>query len=189
MSAREMRVAGRDRLLLATRLLQRARRADPDAGIWELDDQAWTHSRLTCVAGLRAAAQARSSPRLTAAWSGLADTILADTARHAVHRSGRLDLLGVAGYEGTISPVRDAGAEAAGGEVPGPVRGTCTAGRRRGPGLLDGAAVRRRERGPAHGAEAALEGQRGQRHPPAAAHLAHHVGGRHPGVGQEHLVE
>jgi D-serine dehydratase len=31
----------------------------------------------------------------------------------AAGRSGRLDLLGVAGYEGTISPVRDAGAEVA----------------------------------------------------------------------------
>jgi hypothetical protein len=62
---------------------------EPDAGIWELEDQAWTHSRLTCVAGLRAAAAARNSPRLAAAWSGLADTILADTAAHATHRSGR----------------------------------------------------------------------------------------------------
>lgn len=62
---------------------------EPDAGIWEIDDQAWTHSRLTCVAGLRAAAGARQSPRLTAAWSGLADTILAHTAAHATHPSGR----------------------------------------------------------------------------------------------------
>jgi hypothetical protein len=62
---------------------------EPDAGIWEIDDQAWTHSRLICVAGLRAAAEARRSPRLTADWSGLADTILADTARRATHGSGR----------------------------------------------------------------------------------------------------
>ena len=33
-----------------------ARWREPDAGIWELDDQEWTHSRLTCAAGLRAAA-------------------------------------------------------------------------------------------------------------------------------------
>ena len=32
------------------------RGGEPDAGIWELDDQRWTHSRLTCVAGLRAIA-------------------------------------------------------------------------------------------------------------------------------------
>lgn len=41
MSVREVRVAGRDRLLLATELLQRARRADPDAGIWEAADMQW----------------------------------------------------------------------------------------------------------------------------------------------------
>ncbi len=62
---------------------------EPDAGIWELEPQAWTHSRLTCVAGLRAAAEARNAPQLTVAWSGLADAILADTARHATHGSGR----------------------------------------------------------------------------------------------------
>ena len=31
-----------------------ARWREPDAGIWELEDAEWTHSRLTCVAGLRA---------------------------------------------------------------------------------------------------------------------------------------
>ena len=30
----------------------------PDAGIWELDARHWTHSRLACAAGLRAAAEA-----------------------------------------------------------------------------------------------------------------------------------
>jgi alpha,alpha-trehalase len=30
----------------------------PDAGIWELDDNRWTHSRLACVSGLRAIAAA-----------------------------------------------------------------------------------------------------------------------------------
>jgi alpha,alpha-trehalase len=61
-----------------------------DAGIWEIDNRAWTHSRLTCPAGLRAAA-ARScaSPRLGTQWSGLADVIVADTAKRAVHASGR----------------------------------------------------------------------------------------------------
>ena len=29
---------------------------EPDAGIWEIDNQAWTHSRLICAAGLRRAA-------------------------------------------------------------------------------------------------------------------------------------
>jgi alpha,alpha-trehalase len=60
---------------------------EPDAGIWEIDNQAWTHSRLICVAGLRAAA-ARPGPSADS-WSRLADTILADTAAHATHPSGR----------------------------------------------------------------------------------------------------
>jgi hypothetical protein len=34
---------------------------EPDAGIWELDDQRWAHSRLACVSGLRAIAGAVSS--------------------------------------------------------------------------------------------------------------------------------
>ncbi|MGW0203250.1 glycoside hydrolase family 15 protein, partial [Nonomuraea sp. NPDC003201] len=50
----------------------------PDAGIWELDDRAWTHSRLNCAAGLRAVGE--NAP---------ADTIVADTAAHATHPSGR----------------------------------------------------------------------------------------------------
>ena len=61
----------------------------PDAGIWEIDDQAWTHSRLTCAAGLRAAAATCAPQALAARWTYLADTIVADTAEHAVHPSGR----------------------------------------------------------------------------------------------------
>jgi alpha,alpha-trehalase len=41
-----------------------SRWTEPDAGIWELDARYWTHSRLTCVAGLRAVSQTRSLPRL-----------------------------------------------------------------------------------------------------------------------------
>jgi ribosomal protein S18 acetylase RimI-like enzyme len=41
MSVREVRAAGRDALLLATALLQRARRADPEAGLWEAADVQW----------------------------------------------------------------------------------------------------------------------------------------------------
>lgn len=64
------------------------RRHDADAGIWELDDAAWTHSRLTCVAGLRAIA--RHAPQAQGArWSGLADAILAETATTSLHPSGR----------------------------------------------------------------------------------------------------
>ncbi len=38
-------------------------REGPDAGIWELDPDAWTHSRLICAAGLRAIADARGPGR------------------------------------------------------------------------------------------------------------------------------
>ena len=61
----------------------------PDAGIWEIDDQAWTHSRLICAAGLRAAARIERAGPVASDWIGLADTIVADTAAHAVHPSGR----------------------------------------------------------------------------------------------------
>jgi GH15 family glucan-1,4-alpha-glucosidase len=67
---------------------------EPDAGIWELDNQRWAHSRLTCVTGLRAIATAAQGPggshsgRQAADWSALADKILADVA-DCVHPSGR----------------------------------------------------------------------------------------------------
>lgn len=61
---------------------------EEDAGIWELGDRVWTHSRLSCVAGLRQAA-ASAPPPDAAAWSSLADTILADTGRRCIHPSGR----------------------------------------------------------------------------------------------------
>jgi alpha,alpha-trehalase len=35
---------------------------EPDAGIWELEDRHWTHSRLACVSGLRSLAAAASGP-------------------------------------------------------------------------------------------------------------------------------
>jgi alpha,alpha-trehalase len=66
-----------------------ARWQQEDAGIWELEPQAWTHSRLICAAGLRAAAKAMAVERQAASWSGLADAIVAETAAHAVHPSGR----------------------------------------------------------------------------------------------------
>lgn len=67
----------------------RTRWAEPEAGIWELEPHHWTHSRLTCVAGLRAAAGVGpSSTRETAEWVGLADTILAATANSCVRADG-----------------------------------------------------------------------------------------------------
>jgi hypothetical protein len=67
--------------------------AKPEAGIWELGDRHWTHSRLTCVSGLRSLAAAAGPPdgpghRRAARWSGLADTVLASLGP-AVHTSGR----------------------------------------------------------------------------------------------------
>jgi alpha,alpha-trehalase len=69
---------------------------EPDAGIWELDNQRWTHSRLACVAGLRAIATAAGGGpagghghRAAARWSALADAITASLG-DCVHPSGRL---------------------------------------------------------------------------------------------------
>ena len=52
----------------------------PDAGIWELDDQWWTHSRLSCIAGLHQAAAV--GPHADAERLGeLADLIYRETVR------------------------------------------------------------------------------------------------------------
>lgn len=61
---------------------------DADAGIWEINDEHWTHSRLTCVAGLKSIAAHAARPR-AAEWEALADAILAATARDNIHPSGR----------------------------------------------------------------------------------------------------
>jgi GH15 family glucan-1,4-alpha-glucosidase len=64
----------------------------PDAGIWELHDTRWAHSRLICAAGLRAIAHPDTgigSPRDAATWSATADAIVADTAADCLHREGR----------------------------------------------------------------------------------------------------
>jgi GH15 family glucan-1,4-alpha-glucosidase len=67
---------------------------EADAGIWELDNQHWTHSRLACVSGLLSlAAVAPGAPgthghRQAARWSGLADAILASLG-DCVHATGR----------------------------------------------------------------------------------------------------
>ena len=61
---------------------------DPDAGIWEITNEHWTHSRLTCVAGLRSISSYAASAQ-AGQWGALADGILATTAREGVHPSGR----------------------------------------------------------------------------------------------------
>jgi GH15 family glucan-1,4-alpha-glucosidase len=62
---------------------------EPDAGIWELEPRAWTHSRLICTAGLRAVAAANPDTGAAGEWLGLADRILADTTANALHPTGR----------------------------------------------------------------------------------------------------
>ena len=68
---------------------------EPDAGIWELDNRRWAHSRLACVSGLRAiAAVAAAGPtgghgrREAARWTALADAMQASLS-DCVHPSGR----------------------------------------------------------------------------------------------------
>lgn len=62
---------------------------DPEAGIWELDDQNWTESRLICVAGLRAISGAGAPAPKVGEWLALAEAILAETAAGSTHPSGR----------------------------------------------------------------------------------------------------
>jgi len=65
-----------------------ARWGEPDAGIWEIDNQRWAHSRLMCVAGLRAVARQATAAE-AAAWSALADAIASDVASDCTHPTGR----------------------------------------------------------------------------------------------------
>jgi GH15 family glucan-1,4-alpha-glucosidase len=65
------------------------RRHEPDAGIWELDPERWTHSRLICAAGLRAIARQAPRREQAAQWTALADAIVADAAASGLHPSGR----------------------------------------------------------------------------------------------------
>jgi hypothetical protein len=68
--------------------------SEPDAGIWELENRHWTHSRLACASGLRSlAAEANGPPggpghRQAARWSALADSLLASLGDTA-HATGR----------------------------------------------------------------------------------------------------
>ncbi|MGO4617151.1 glycoside hydrolase family 15 protein [Nocardia sp. 2TAF39] len=61
----------------------------PDAGIWELDNQLWTHSRLTCAAGLRAVASCAATGVDTGWCTALADFLIAQAAHSGRHPSGR----------------------------------------------------------------------------------------------------
>jgi hypothetical protein len=65
-----------------------ARWTEPDSGIWEIQPRPWTHSRLTAAAGLRALAAVTRPSGPATDWLALADAIVAETARTAVHPSG-----------------------------------------------------------------------------------------------------
>ncbi|MER7705766.1 glycoside hydrolase family 15 protein [Kitasatospora sp. NPDC097605] len=84
---------GRRAVRIAAEAVARRHR-EAEAGIWELDAHAWTHSRLICAAGLRAVARPDTAPAagvpdgLAARWAALADTLLADASRRALHPAG-----------------------------------------------------------------------------------------------------
>ena len=61
---------------------------EPDAGIWELDNERWAHSRLICAAGLRKVGAVAPAGQ-GAQWNQLADAIVADAASDCLHPSGR----------------------------------------------------------------------------------------------------
>lgn len=60
---------------------------DPDAGVWELNDDYWTHSRLACVAGLQNIARHTTSGE-AARWEAVADAIMADIGATCVDAHG-----------------------------------------------------------------------------------------------------
>jgi GH15 family glucan-1,4-alpha-glucosidase len=60
----------------------------PDAGIWETGERHWTHSRLACAGGLRAAAAGFASRSEGGSWLALADAILTETNRTSLSPSG-----------------------------------------------------------------------------------------------------
>jgi hypothetical protein len=66
-AAREVTIAAIDK-----------RAGEPDAGIWELDDRRWAHSRLMCAAGLRASGEQER-----------ADALLRSVDSDCLHPSGR----------------------------------------------------------------------------------------------------
>jgi hypothetical protein len=69
-----------------------SRSGEPDAGIWEIDERRWAHSRLMCAAGLRAAATAPTLGRAggdAPGWERQAADLLASVDGDCRHPSGR----------------------------------------------------------------------------------------------------
>jgi GH15 family glucan-1,4-alpha-glucosidase len=65
-----------------------ARWREPDAGIWELHNQLWAHSRLICAAGLRQIAHYATEAQ-AGNWTALADHITAEVGSTCLHPTGR----------------------------------------------------------------------------------------------------
>jgi alpha,alpha-trehalase len=65
-----------------------ARHSEPEAGIWELGPDRWTHSRLICAAGLRAVAAGAPGRERGPRWLALADELVAAAATEGVARDG-----------------------------------------------------------------------------------------------------
>jgi GH15 family glucan-1,4-alpha-glucosidase len=66
----------------------RERWREPDAGIWELEPDLWTHSRLICAAGLRRISSHAHGEEQAVRWLSLADRLVAEAGAHCVHPSG-----------------------------------------------------------------------------------------------------
>jgi alpha,alpha-trehalase len=87
---------------------------EPDAGIWELEPRHWTHSRLICVAGLRAMAATNTPSNWSAHALSLSDHLLDQANATSLHSKGywqrapdddRLDAsLLLAEVRGALSP-------------------------------------------------------------------------------------
>ncbi len=84
----ELDMAGRRAVDEAVRAIEQ-RWDEPDAGVWELGEDWWAHSRLICVAGLRAAARDIADGDDAARWVALADSLLAEVGRRCIHPEGR----------------------------------------------------------------------------------------------------
>ncbi len=89
------RAAQRDRLPAeaerAARLAVEAiarHRDEPDFGMWETTRRLWTHSRLACAAGLKAAADHLASRAEAGRWRDLAEAIVKDATRTSLHPAG-----------------------------------------------------------------------------------------------------
>lgn len=78
---------GRQAMEVATHAIARQWKR-PEAGIWELDDDWWTQSRLSCIAGLQTAAKISPSTGDAGDKLALADTILAETTKRCLHPDG-----------------------------------------------------------------------------------------------------